>query len=109
MGVCYAENEFKWNKQTIIGNDVWMGTRTIVVAGVTIHDGAVIGAGSVVTKDIGPYEIWAGNPARYIHKRFDDETIKKLKQSKWWDFSDEKLKIMGNLVTDPEKFLKMLE
>lgn len=108
-GVCYAENEFKWNKRTIIGNDVWMGIRSIVVSGVTIHDGAVIGAGSVVTKDVGPYEIWAGNPARFIRKRFDDETIKKLKQSKWWDLSDEKLKMIGDLVTDPKKFLKMLE
>jgi acetyltransferase-like isoleucine patch superfamily enzyme len=108
-GVCYAENHYEWKKQTTIGNDVWIGAKTIVSAGVTIHDGAVIGGGSVVTKDIGPYEIWAGNPARFIRKRFDDETIKKLKKLKWWDYSDEKLKQVGSLMQEPEKFLKLFE
>lgn len=108
-GVCYAENEFEWNKKTIIGNDVWMGVRTIVVAGVTIHDGAVIGAGSVVTKDVGPYEIWAGNPARFIRKRFDNETIEKLQELKWWDYSDKELKQFGRNVPNVHEFLHLTE
>lgn len=74
--------------------------------GVTIGNGAVIGAGSVVTKDVGPYEIWAGNPARYIRKRFDDETIRRLEEVKWWDFDDDMLREIGRLVPYPELFLE---
>lgn len=70
---------------------MWLGIRSIIVGGMSIADGAVIGAGSIVTKNVGPYEIWAGNPARLIRKRFDDEAIKKLLQIKWWDWEDEKL------------------
>ena len=71
---------------------------------VTIGDGAVIGGGSVVTKDVGPYEIWAGNPARFIRKRFDDETIEKLLKIKWWDWSDEQLKKAGKYFSDVKDF-----
>ena len=60
--------------------------------GVKIADGAVIAARAVVTKDIGPYEIWGGNPARFIKKRFSDEHIEKLLQIKWWDWDEETLK-----------------
>lgn len=73
--------------------------------GVTIGDGAVIGAGSIVTKDVGPYEIWAGNPARFIRKRFDDETIEKLLESQWWNWDDEKLTEMGAYFSSVEKFI----
>lgn len=73
--------------------------------GVTIGDGAVIGAGSIVTKDVGPYEIWAGNPARFIRKRFDDETIEKLLESQWWNWEDEKLSEMGMYFSNVEKFI----
>ena len=76
--------------------------------GVTIGDGAVIGAGSIVTKDVGPYEIWAGNPARFIRKRFDDETIEKLLESQWWNWDDEKLKMYGEKFQSPEEFVKIL-
>lgn len=86
-----------------------MAWHTHDCSGVHIADGAVIGAGSVVTKDVGPYEIWAGNPARFIRKRFDDETIARLLASKWWDWEDEKLIKMGDYVTDPEKFLEKIE
>ena len=58
---------------------------------VKIADGAVIGMGSIVTKDIGPYEIWAGNPARLIRKRFDDETIDAFEKMKWWEWDDNKI------------------
>ena len=61
--------------RTIIGNDVWIGTHSLIKAGVSIGDGAVIGMGSVVTHDVGPYEIWAGNPARMIRRRFKRKVI----------------------------------
>lgn len=70
----------------IIGNDVWIGRSTTIMSGVKIGDGAVIGACSVVTKNIAPYEIVAGNPAKVIRKRFDEKTIEKLLKLKWWDW-----------------------
>jgi acetyltransferase-like isoleucine patch superfamily enzyme len=76
----------------IIGNDVWIGYRAILLSGVNIGDGAVVGAGAVVTKDVEPYSVVAGNPARLIGKRFDDQTISKLLQTKWWDWPIDKIK-----------------
>lgn len=107
-GKCYYENDYNWHTRTTIGNDVWLGIRTIVLGGVTIGDGAVIGAGSIVTKDVGPYEIWAGNPARFIRKRFDDDTIEKLLESKWWDWSDEELKRKGSSFIEINEFKKLI-
>lgn len=74
--------------------------------GVTIGDGAVIGAGSIVTKDVGPYEIWAGNPAKLIRKRFDDETIKKLLKTQWWNWNDARLEEMGSYFMDVQSFIE---
>lgn len=68
-----------------IGNDVWIGENVLIKGGITIGDGAVIGMGSIVTHDITPYTIVAGVPAKQIRMRFDDITIQKLMQIKWWD------------------------
>ena len=70
----------------IIENDVWIGARAIVKCGVRVHNGAIIGAGAVVTHDVPPYAIVAGVPAKVIKYRFDEETIKKLEDLKWWDY-----------------------
>lgn len=70
---------------TIIGNDVWFGRECLIMPGVKIGDGAIIAARSVVVKDIKPYSIVGGNPARVIRKRFDDEMIELLLRVKWWD------------------------
>jgi len=75
-----------------IGNDVWVGINTLVLSGVSIGDGAVIGASSVVANDVPPYTVVAGNPARLIRRRFDDETIKKLLEMKWWNWDIQKIK-----------------
>ncbi len=72
-------------KITVIKNDVWIGTNVIIMEGISIGNGSIIAAGSVVTKDIGEYEIVGGIPAKIIKKRFDKETIKKLSDSKWWE------------------------
>jgi len=82
----------------IIGNDVWIGFGASILSGVTIGDGAVIGAKSVVAKDVEPYAIVAGNPARVIGKRFDDETIRKLLEIKWWDWPIEKINKNLNVI-----------
>ena len=80
-------------KDTVIGNDVWIGYNATIMPGVTIGDGAIIGTKSVVTKDVMPYEIVGGNPAKPIRKRFDDETIAFLLELKWWDWSIEKIRM----------------
>ncbi len=67
-----------------IGNDVFIGANTIIIGSVNIGDGAIVGAGSVVTKDVEPYAIVAGNPAKTIRKRFSNEEVEHLIQSKWW-------------------------
>lgn len=75
----------------IIGNDVWIGYEAVIMAGVTIGDGAIIGTRAVVTKDVPPYTIVGGVPAKPIRKRFSDETISFLLELKWWNWSIEKI------------------
>jgi acetyltransferase-like isoleucine patch superfamily enzyme len=79
----------------VIGNDVWLGHSCTILSGVTIGNGAIVGAGAVVTKNIGDYEIWAGNPAVFIKKRFLDDIIDELLIEKWWDLPIEE--IMENI------------
>jgi acetyltransferase-like isoleucine patch superfamily enzyme len=74
-----------------IGNDVWIGMNATIVSGVTINDGSVIAAGSMVTKDVPPYSVVGGNPARVIKKRFTDEEIAALLDLSWWNWTDEKV------------------
>jgi virginiamycin A acetyltransferase len=71
---------------TVIGNDVWIGREAMVLPGVTIGDGAVIGARSVVTRDVEPYQIVAGNPARTVRQRFSDDEVAELLRIRWWDW-----------------------
>ena len=76
----------------VIGNDVWIGYEAIVMAGIHIGDGAIIASRAVVTKDVPPYTIVGGVPARTIRKRFDEETVRKLEALKWWDWPLEKIR-----------------
>jgi len=87
-----SKNAYKKIGNTIIANDVWIGSEAMIMAGVNIGSGAVIAARTVVTKDVPPYAIVGGNPAQLIKYRFDDETIAKLLQLKWWDWSEEEVK-----------------
>lgn len=84
-------SQLPFKGDTIIGNDVWIGRQAVIMPGVKIGNGAIIAAYSVVTKDVEAYCIVAGNPARYIRKRFDDELISLLQEIKWWDFTPQKL------------------
>ena len=83
-----------WNNKgdTVIGNDVWIGYEAVIMPGVKIGDGAVIGTRAVVTKDVPPYTIVGGVPAKSIRRRFDDVTIEKLEALRWWDWDYEKIK-----------------
>lgn len=75
----------------VIGNDVWIGYEAVILSGVTIGDGAIIGTRAVVTKDVPPYTIVGGVPAKPIRRRFDDETITELLRLRWWDWDKEKI------------------
>lgn len=76
----------------VIGNDVWIGFEAVILSGVTIGDGAIIGTRAVVTKDVPPYTIVGGIPAKPIRKRFDDETIAQLEALNWWDWDEETIR-----------------
>lgn len=82
-----------WDRKgdIVIGNDVWIGYEAVILAGVTIGDGAIIGTRAVVTKDVPPYTIVGGVPAKPIRKRFDEQTIERLIEMKWWDWPEEKI------------------
>ena len=75
----------------VIGNDVWIGYEAVILAGVTVGDGAVIGARAVVTKDVPPYTIVGGVPAKPIRMRFDRETVDALQKIRWWDWPKERI------------------
>ncbi len=84
---------------TVIGNDVWFGNSVTVMQGIKIGDGAIIGTNSLITKDVPPYTIVGGNPAKEIRKRFDEETIEFLLKLKWWDWPVEKITAHLDLIT----------
>ena len=76
----------------LVGNDVWIGFEALILAGVSIGDGAIIGSRAVVTKDVPPYTIVGGVPAKPIRRRFDNEIISKLLALRWWDWPEEKIR-----------------
>lgn len=100
-----AGKSYPTKGDTTVGNDVWIGYEATIMAGVTIGDGAIIGSKSVVTKDVPPYTIVGGNPAKEIRKRFSDEQIDHLLSVCWWDWPVEKItKRLGALTgKEPEQ------
>lgn len=95
--------------RTYIGNDVWIGSRAIILQGVHIGTGAVVGAGAVVTKDIPPYAVVAGCPAKIIKYRFDSDIICRLLKSEWWLLQDFQLKKLAKYMNSPIVFLVEFE
>ncbi len=94
-------------KQTIIGNDVWIGHGVTIKQGVSIGHGAVVGSNALVTKDVPPYAIVGGVPAKLIKYRFDNQTIQGLLSSKWWDMSENELNRYSNRIKKPNDFLRL--
>lgn len=86
------ENERVTKGEIIIGNDVWIGSDSVILGGVIIEDGAVVAANSVVTKNVSPYAIVAGSPAKVIGYRFDKDIIEKFQEIQWWNWNDLKIK-----------------
>lgn len=101
-----SRHVYSWAPETRIGNDVWIGERVLIKGGVSIGDGAVVGMGSVVTKDVPAYSIVGGNPARLIRYRFSDDVIAALERLQWWSLSDEEITAMAPLFVDPVALLK---
>ena len=87
---------------TVIGNDVWIGRESVILPGVKIGDGAIVAACSVVSRDIPPYAVFGGNPARLVKMRFDQELIGLLLRFRWWDLDGEELAALLPLLCDPD-------
>lgn len=91
--------------RTVIGADVWIGQAALVKSGVTIGPGAVVGAGAVVTRDVEPYQIVGGNPARLIRPRFPEPLASQLVASRWWECDPSRLRSLAALFAEPDAFL----
>lgn len=104
-----SEDLFIPSAETKIGNDVWIGERAIILDGVNIGDGAIIAAGSVVTKDLPAFAIAGGTPAKIIRMRFPEETIRVIQDSRWWLKSDDELIKMRHLFMDAEQFVQAMQ
>lgn len=102
------EQKFLEFQRITIGNDVWIGARAILLDGVSVGDGAIIGAGAVVTQNVEPYSIVGGVPAKEIRKRFPDHEIEFLLKIRWWEKDDEWIKSKAYLFTDIEKLIENL-
>ncbi|HEY6783009.1 MAG TPA: CatB-related O-acetyltransferase [Candidatus Dormibacteraeota bacterium] len=98
----YEDGHPRSRGDTLIGNDVWIGRGACVLSGITIADGAAVAAFSVITKDVPPYTIVGGNPAREIRKRFSEEQIDALLQIAWWDWPLEKIVECVEELSDPD-------
>ena len=94
-----SKEDLPFKGDTVVGNDVWIGQNSTILPGVHIGDGAIIGLNSVVTRDVPPYTIVAGNPAKAVRKRFDDELIDLLLKLKWWDKSVEEINVLIPLLS----------
>ncbi|WP_372776560.1 CatB-related O-acetyltransferase [Mangrovibacterium sp.] len=103
-----AKHDTKEFTPAEIGSDVWIGARAIIIGGTKIGHGAVVAAGSVVTKDVPPYAIVGGVPARIIRYRFDSELIELLLKTEWWNYSILKLKSVAHKANAPKDFINQL-
>ena len=97
-----APSDLPLKGDTVIGNDVWIGQNATIMPGVHIGDGAIIGANATVASDVQPYSIVAGNPARLIRKRFDDELIDLLEKFAWWNKSIEEINALIPILTSSD-------
>jgi acetyltransferase-like isoleucine patch superfamily enzyme len=115
----YPFKEFAFSKRApenknlkgmpVVGNDVWICDGAIIYGGVTIGDGAIVAGHAVVTKPVPPYAVVAGNPARIVKHRFEDDMVEAFVESRWWDLPHETIcSELAPLMDDPELFLKRL-
>ncbi|MFN3860914.1 MAG: CatB-related O-acetyltransferase [Roseateles sp.] len=105
----FARHDYLPQTTTTIGADVWIADGAYIKAGVTIGHGAIVGMGAVVTRDVPPYAIVGGNPARLIRYRFEQSIVEGLLASQWWTWSDERLTEFGPVMSAPDAFLAKLK
>lgn len=103
-----ASSYFERYKKTVIGHDVWVGSNVLIKSGLSIGNGVIIGMGSVVTKDINDYEVWAGNPAKFIKMRFENEIVERLINIQWWNLEENALKEVAPYMNNVTEFLENL-
>ncbi|GFM84899.1 acetyltransferase [Pseudomonas cichorii] len=108
--VAHIEDFGGSNGDVVIGNDCWICSHTKILSGVTIGDGAVVAAGSLVTRDVAPYSIVGGNPAKHIRWRFDEGMRRLLTESAWWNWPESEVRSVAHLLcsTDPAPFAEYL-
>ncbi|HDW8007004.1 TPA: CatB-related O-acetyltransferase [Bacillus cereus] len=105
--IMYSDKENRYG--VTIGNDVWIGFQATIIGGVKIGDGAIIASNAVVTKDVAPYTIVAGIPAKEVGRRFDEDTIRWLCNFKWWNKPEEWIKNNAEIFTDINLFKKNMQ
>lgn len=101
----FSEFELTPPLVTSIGHDVWIGRSAIIISGVKVGNGAVIGAGAIVSKDVPPYAVVAGNPAKLIRYRFPSDLVAALNESKWWLLDDQTLNKLAKYIKNPKLFI----
>lgn len=97
-----------YNRKVVIGNDVWIGSNAIIMQGIKIGNGAIIAAGAVVTKDVQPYSVVGGIPAKEIKKRFDKDRISYLQRLEWWNLSESELQDYKNIFSARSKWAEQI-
>lgn len=102
----FAHHDYLPIAKTNVGHDVWIGEGAFLKAGIRVGIGAIVGMGAVVTKDVPPYAVVAGNPARMIKKRFPDKIVRQLLETEWWNMDDSALKLYGKFVNNPQVFIR---
>lgn len=101
-----VKEDFVSKGDIVIEEDVWIGSNAVILSGVTIGRGSIIAAGAVITKDVPRYSVVGGIPGRMIKKRFDDHTIEKLEEMKWWKWSEDEIKKNRDFFVNGIKFIK---
>jgi len=99
----------RWKGDIVIEHDVWIGANATILSGVTIHTGAIVGAGAVVTKDVAPYAIVAGNPQQILRYRFEPRMVSRLLDSHWWESDPETLNPLLEKSESIEEFMELLD
>ena len=101
----FEDSLIRKNRSVVVGNDVWIGANAIILPGVTIGDGAVVAAGAIVTKNVAPYAIVGGNPAKVIKMRFNEKTVAQLESIRWWEWEHEDIENNIELFFNIESFV----